>query len=113
MFKKLGPTQATMRLATKKSPSTSVNSWDASVKKTATGIRRHSTYPNHLKVLATVMGRLQDGSVPQDAVRSAWWFNDHIEGMLRQMESLANIGLLSRFVGMLTDSRSLPVLPTA
>ncbi|MBP3311197.1 MAG: glucuronate isomerase [Butyricicoccus sp.] len=37
---------------------------------------------------------------------SAWWFNDHFDGMTAQMKSLANIGVLSRFVGMLTDSRS-------
>ena len=42
---------------------------------------------------------------------SAWWFNDHIEGMRRQMVSLANLGLLSRFVGMLTDSRSFLSFP--
>ena len=37
---------------------------------------------------------------------SAWWFNDHFDGMTAQLKSLANIGVLSRFVGMLTDSRS-------
>lgn len=37
---------------------------------------------------------------------SAWWFNDHYDGMTAQLKSLANIGVLSRFVGMLTDSRS-------
>ena len=37
---------------------------------------------------------------------SAWWFNDHLDGMEKQLRNLANIGVLSRFVGMLTDSRS-------
>ena len=37
---------------------------------------------------------------------SAWWFNDHLDGMEKQLRDLANIGVLSRFVGMLTDSRS-------
>jgi glucuronate isomerase len=37
---------------------------------------------------------------------SAWWFLDHKDGMEEQMKLLANVGLLSRFVGMLTDSRS-------
>ncbi len=37
---------------------------------------------------------------------SGWWFNDQRDGMLRQMEALSQLGLLSRFVGMLTDSRS-------
>ena len=41
---------------------------------------------------------------------SAWWFNDHLDGMEKQLRDLANIGVLSRFVGMLTDSRSFPVL---
>ena len=37
---------------------------------------------------------------------SAWWFCDHIDGMEYQMKVLGNLGLLSRFIGMLTDSRS-------
>jgi glucuronate isomerase len=37
---------------------------------------------------------------------SSWWFLDHIDGMEDQMKLLANVGLLSRFIGMLTDSRS-------
>ena len=37
---------------------------------------------------------------------SAWWFNDHLQGMTEQMVSLANLGYLAGFVGMLTDSRS-------
>ena len=37
---------------------------------------------------------------------SAWWFNDHYDGMREQMKSLANLGALNKFVGMLTDSRS-------
>ena len=37
---------------------------------------------------------------------SGWWFNDQRDGMVRQMEALSQLGLLSRFVGMLTDSRS-------
>ena len=36
----------------------------------------------------------------------AWWFNDNKDGMIEQMKSLANLALLGRFVGMLTDSRS-------
>ena len=72
----------------------------------------YSLNPNDLEVLATVMGCFQDGSVPGKLQSgSAWWFNDHIEGMRRQMVSLANIGLLSRFVGMLTDSRSFLSFP--
>ena len=42
---------------------------------------------------------------------SGWWFNDQIDGMQRQMTDLANLGALSAFVGMLTDSRSLTSYP--
>ncbi|WP_301100807.1 glucuronate isomerase [Propionivibrio sp.] len=72
----------------------------------------YSLNPNDLEVLGTLMGCFQDGSVPgKMQMGSAWWFNDHIEGMRRQMVSLANLGLLSRFVGMLTDSRSFLSFP--
>jgi glucuronate isomerase len=72
----------------------------------------YSLNPNHLEVLSTVMGCFQDGSIPGKLQSgSAWWFNDHIEGMRQQMIGLANIGLLSRFVGMLTDSRSFLSFP--
>lgn len=72
----------------------------------------YSLNPNDMEVLATVMGCFQDGSVPGKLqLGSAWWFNDHIDGMRRQMVTLANLGLLSRFVGMLTDSRSFLSFP--
>jgi len=72
----------------------------------------YSLNPGDLEVLGTVMGCFQDGSIPgKIQCGSAWWFNDHIEGMRRQMISLANLGLLSRFVGMLTDSRSFLSFP--
>ncbi|HEX3046226.1 MAG TPA: glucuronate isomerase [Bacillota bacterium] len=58
-------------------------------------------------VIATVMGCFQDGVTPGKLqFGSGWWFHDQKDGMLKQMESLSNMGLLSRFVGMLTDSRS-------
>ena len=48
-----------------------------------------------------------DGKTPgKIQFGSAWWFNDHKAGIERQLETLANIALLSRFIGMLTDSRS-------
>ena len=72
----------------------------------------YSLNPNDLEVLGTVMGCFQDGSSPgKIQMGSAWWFNDHIEGMRQQMVSLGNLGLLSRFVGMLTDSRSFLSFP--
>jgi glucuronate isomerase len=58
-------------------------------------------------VLATMIGNFQDGGIPGKLQwGSAWWFLDQKDGMERQIESLSNHGLLSRFVGMLTDSRS-------
>jgi glucuronate isomerase len=63
--------------------------------------------PRDNEVLATVAGSFQDGSVPGKMQHgSAWWFLDQKDGMEKQMNALSNMGLLSRFVGMLTDSRS-------
>lgn len=58
-------------------------------------------------LFATMAGNFQDGTVPgKIQFGSGWWFLDQIEGMTMQMNALSNLGLLSRFVGMLTDSRS-------
>lgn len=63
--------------------------------------------PSDNTALATLIGDFQDGSVPgKMQMGSGWWFNDQIDGMRKQIEALSNQGLLSRFVGMLTDSRS-------
>jgi glucuronate isomerase len=63
--------------------------------------------PADNEVFATIAGSFQDGSVPgKIQYGSAWWFLDQLEGMTRQLDALSNMGLLSRFVGMLTDSRS-------
>ncbi len=57
-------------------------------------------------VLATMLGNFQDGSVPgKIQFGSGWWFLDQKEAMEWQLNALSNLGLLSRFVGMLTDSR--------
>jgi glucuronate isomerase len=56
---------------------------------------------------ATMLGNFQDGSVPGKLqFGSGWWFLDQKEGMTWQINALSNLGLLSRFVGMITDSRS-------
>ncbi len=58
-------------------------------------------------VFATMIGNFQDGSIPgKIQFGSGWWFLDQKEAMEWQLNALANLGLLSRFVGMLTDSRS-------
>ena len=59
------------------------------------------------EVIATMLGNFQDGSIPgKIQFGSGWWFLDQKDGMQKQMNALSLLGLLSRFVGMLTDSRS-------
>ncbi|WP_320112241.1 glucuronate isomerase [Draconibacterium orientale] len=63
--------------------------------------------PRDNELMATMIGNFQDGSVPgKMQYGSGWWFLDQKDGMEKQMQALSNLGLLSRFVGMLTDSRS-------
>lgn len=63
--------------------------------------------PRDNEMLATMIGNFQDGTVAgKIQFGSGWWFLDQKNGMEAQMNSLSNQGLLSRFVGMLTDSRS-------
>ena len=63
--------------------------------------------PRDNEVIATMLGNFQDGSVAgKIQMGSGWWFLDQMDGMTRQIESLSQLGLLRRFVGMLTDSRS-------
>lgn len=68
--------------------------------------------PSANEVMATMIGNFQDGTVAgKIQLGSGWWFNDQIDGMTRQMNALSTLGLLSRFVGMLTDSRSFVSYP--
>lgn len=61
----------------------------------------------HNDMLAAMAANFQDGTVPgKMQFGAAWWFNDHYYGIIRQLNSISEQGLLSRFVGMLTDSRS-------
>ena len=67
----------------------------------------YNVNPVHNDVLSTMLGNFQDGNTPgKMQFGSGWWFLDQKDGMERQLETLSNQGLLSRFVGMLTDSRS-------
>ena len=67
----------------------------------------YSLNPNDNQAIGTILGCFQDSTaVAKIQQGSAWWFNDHKTGMQDQMISLANLGNLSGFVGMLTDSRS-------
>lgn len=63
--------------------------------------------PRDNELIGTMIGNFQDGSVPgKMQFGSGWWFLDQKDGMEKQLNALSNLGLLSRFVGMLTDSRS-------
>jgi glucuronate isomerase len=63
--------------------------------------------PRDNEVFASMIGNFQDGRIAgKIQYGSAWWFLDQIDGMTKQIEALSNMGLLSQFVGMLTDSRS-------
>jgi glucuronate isomerase len=68
--------------------------------------------PSDNEVLGTMIGNFQDGSVAgKIQFGSGWWFLDQKDGMEKQMNTLSSLGLLSRFVGMLTDSRSFMSFP--
>lgn len=68
--------------------------------------------PADNELFATMIGNFNDGSVAGKIQwGSAWWFLDQKEGMTRQINTLSNMGLLSKFIGMLTDSRSFLSFP--
>jgi len=68
--------------------------------------------PNDNELMATMIGNFNDGSLAgKIQFGSAWWFLDQKDGMTKQLNTLSNMGLLSRFVGMLTDSRSFLSFP--
>lgn len=67
----------------------------------------YSLNPADNAIIGSIIGCFQDASaVGKIQQGSAWWFNDHKIGMTEQLTSLANLGLLGNFIGMLTDSRS-------
>lgn len=68
--------------------------------------------PRDNEVFATMIGNYNDGSMPGKIQwGSGWWFLDQKDGMEKQLNTLSNMGLLSRFLGMLTDSRSFLSFP--
>ncbi|NNJ30507.1 glucuronate isomerase [Lacrimispora defluvii] len=66
----------------------------------------YSLNPNDNASIGTILGCFQSQFPGKIQQGSAWWFNDHKTGMTEQMTSLANLGCLGNFIGMLTDSRS-------
>jgi glucuronate isomerase len=72
----------------------------------------YNVNPTDNYVLATAAGCFQDGLIPgKIQFGSSWWFLDQKEGIEAQLNALSNVGLLSRFVGMVTDSRSFMSFP--
>jgi glucuronate isomerase len=67
----------------------------------------YNVNPSDNELIATMTGNFNDGSIPgKIQFGSAWWFLDQKDGMTKQLNALSNAGLISRFVGMITDSRS-------
>ena len=88
-----------------RSLSSFLNSLDKNNRLARTIIYNNNPADNEL--MATMIGNFNDGSIAGKVQwGSAWWFLDQKEGMIRQLNALSNMGLVSRFVGMITDSRS-------
>lgn len=72
----------------------------------------YNLHPKDFAMLAAMAGNFQDGIVPgKIQLGSGWWFLDQLDGMTQQLEAVSQMGLLARFVGMLTDSRSFLSFP--
>jgi glucuronate isomerase len=72
----------------------------------------YNNNPTDTFAIATLIGCFQDGKEPgKIQYGSAWWFLDQKEGIIAQLNALSNVGLLSRFIGMITDSRSFMSYP--
>ena len=108
MFCQLGPDtgfDSIGQFNTAKAMSKFLDRLDSQNKLTRTILYNRNPADN--EVVATMLGNFQDGSVPGKIQwGSGWWFLDQKDGMTKQMNALSLLGLLSRFVGMLTDSRS-------
>ena len=93
-----------------RSLSTFLSKLDTNNKLTKTII--YNLNPADNELFATMIGNYNDGTSPGKVQwGSGWWFLDQKDGMTKQMNALSNMGLLSRFVGMLTDSRSFLSFP--
>jgi glucuronate isomerase len=108
MFKLLGPDTGFDSIGefnTAKACAKFLDKLNAEGKLTKTILYNHNPCAN--EVLATMLGNFQDGTIAgKIQLGSGWWFLDQKDGMQKQMNALSVLGLLSRFVGMLTDSRS-------
>ena len=108
MFRKLGPDCGFDCIAVTDSSAALhrlMDAWDATNQLPKTIV--YSLNPADDQWLDTLLGAYQGTEVPGKIQHgSAWWFNDNRTGMVNQMTSLANLGILGNFIGMLTDSRS-------
>ena len=109
MFRQLGPDTGFDSIGdftVAKKMSKFFNMLDEQDKLTKTII--YNLNPRDNELVATMLGNFQDGRYGAGKIQfgSGWWFLDQKEGMEKQMNALSTLGLLSRFVGMLTDSRS-------
>lgn len=108
LFKALGPDTGFDSIAdSRQGPGlvTLLNRLDSTNQLTRTIL--YNINPSDNELMATMIGNYQDGSFPgKMQFGSGWWFLDQKDGMEKQMNALSVLGLLSRFVGMLTDSRS-------
>ncbi|MDD3080370.1 MAG: glucuronate isomerase [Paludibacter sp.] len=108
LFRQLGPDTGFDSIGTfntSKSLSKFLDRLDTNNKLTKTIL--YNLNPADNEMIATMLGNFQDGSVAgKIQFGSGWWFLDQKDGMEKQLNSLSLLGLLSRFVGMLTDSRS-------
>lgn len=87
-----------------------LNTMDSKNKLTKTIIYNNNPVDNSM--MAAMIGNFNDGSIKGKVqFGSGWWFMDQKEGMIDQMNALSNIGLISSFIGMLTDSRSFLSFP--
>jgi glucuronate isomerase len=113
MLNQLGPDTGWDSIGTfdqGKALSTFLNGLDTRNKLTKTIL--YNLNPADNEVLATMVGNFNDGSFPgKIQFGSGWWFLDQKDGIIKQLNALSNMGLLSRFVGMLTDSRSFLSFP--
>ena len=113
MLNQLGPDTGWDSIGTfdqGKSLSKFLNGLDTRDKLTKTIL--YNLNPADNEVMATMVGNFNDGTVPgKIQFGSGWWFLDQKDGIIRQLNALSNMGLLSRFVGMLTDSRSFLSFP--
>ncbi len=108
LFRQLGPDtgfDSIGTFSTAKAMSKFLNRLDTDNKLTKTIL--YNLNPADNEMIATMIGNFQDGTIAgKMQFGSGWWFLDQKDGMEKQMNSLSVLGLLSRFVGMLTDSRS-------